>query len=92
MVECSGPDDPHAFTGVPLQHRSAALDAPCPLCRGHGQWNARVDLGNLRAERTICPNCEGRGWIETGSDAIAEADIATAPSGRPQWFTRYQEP
>jgi hypothetical protein len=89
IVYPSGPDSPHAFDNVPLQPRSGRLDAPCPLCKGHGQWNSEIDLVSFRCTRVICNHCLGEGWVETGSDPIAVFDIVMTPEGHPQWITRY---
>lgn len=83
-----GPDSPHAFDIIPLQPRNGMLDAPCPLCRGHGQWNSEIDLVSFRCKRAICDLCLGAGWVETGSDPITIADITLSPDGHPQWVTR----
>lgn len=88
IVTCSGPDDPHAFDCIPLRPRTGALDRVCPLCHGHGQWNAEFDLASLRSKRVICPKCDGRGWIETGDDLVPSDDIVLGPDGAPRWITR----
>jgi len=84
-----GPDAPHAFDIIPLQPRNGMLDAPCPVCQGHGQWNTEIDLVSFRCKRAICDLCLGAGWIETGGDPIAIADITLSPDGHPQWVTRH---
>ena len=84
-----GPDSPHAFDNVPLVPRNGSLDARCPRCMGHGQWNSEIDLVSFRCKRTICETCFGSGWIETGNDPIAMADIILSPGGYPQWITRH---
>ena len=89
MVYPAGPDSPHAFDNVPLHPRNGTLDARCPLCRGHGQWNAEIDLVSFRCKRTICGVCLGSGWIETGTDPIAISDIVRGERGEPRWVTRY---
>jgi len=89
MRFCAGPDSPHAFDNVGLQPRNGSLDARCPLCRGHGQWNVEIDLVSFRCKRAICGRCLGAGWVETGSDPIALADIELSPDGDPMWVTRY---
>jgi hypothetical protein len=89
IVLCSGPDAPHAFDNVPLIARNGALDAVCPTCRQHGQWNGEIDLVSFRCKRVICDACWGMGWIETGDDAPAVWDIKLDANGQPQWFTRY---
>jgi len=88
VVYCIGPDSPHAFDIVPLQPRNGALDAPCPICRGHGQWNTQIDLVSMRCMRAICDTCFGAGWIETGDDLIDLPDIILTPEGHPKWITR----
>jgi hypothetical protein len=89
IVYPSGPDSQHAFDNVPLQPRNGTLDAPCPLCKGHGQWNSEIDLVSFRCQRVICDHCLGEGWIETGVDPIAIFDIVMTPEGNPKWITRY---
>ena len=88
IVHCLGPEDPHAFDIVPLQPRNGSLDARCPVCRGHGQWNTEIDLVSFRCKRAICDRCYGAGWVETGNDPIGLPDIVMT-DGHPQWTTRY---
>lgn len=88
LVICLTANDPHAFDGIPQQPRSGVLDAPCPVCHGHGQWNTEFDLASQRSKRHICDKCDGRGWIETGEDLVPSADIALGADGRPRWVTR----
>ena len=85
IVTCSGPEDPHAFEGIALRPRSGELDRPCPVCLGHGAWNAELDLASLRARRALCGTCGGRGWIETGDDPVPHDDIDRGPDGAPRW-------
>lgn len=89
LVRCAGPDSPHAFDIVPLQPRNGSLDARCPICRGHGQWNTEIDLTSFRCIRAICDECHGAGWIETGSDPVAVPDIVRTPEGYPKWIVRH---
>lgn len=89
IVTCAGPDAPHAFDLVPLCPRNGTLDARCPICRGHGQWNAEIDLVSFRCKRAICDHCHGAGWIETGHDPVALPDIVLTPEGYPKWILRY---
>ena len=89
MVECAGPDSPHAFDGVALLPRNGMLDARCPICRGHGQWNTSIDLASFRCTRAICDHCYGAGWVETGDDPIGLPDIVLTPEGYPKWIMRY---
>ena len=88
LVHPAGPGDPHAFDGIPVQHRSGQLDRVCPVCHGHGQWNTEFDLTSQRSKRHICDKCDGRGWIETGDDQVPSPDIGPDEHGRPRWFTR----
>jgi hypothetical protein len=85
----TGVDDPHAFTCIPVAVRGATLDAKCPTCKGHGQWNTEIDLISLRSKRANCDHCLGQGWIETGNDALAVPDIIMTPEGYPKWILRY---
>jgi hypothetical protein len=89
LVHPAGPDAPHAFDIIPLKPRNGALDARCPVCRGHGEWNSEIDLVSFRCKRAICDRCHGAGWVETGSDPVALPDIELSPEGHPQWVTRY---
>jgi len=89
IVHCEGPDSPHAFDMVALQPRNGALDARCPKCRGHGCWNAEIDLVSFRCRRAICDRCNGAGWVETGNDPVALPDIELGPDGKPGWTVRY---
>jgi hypothetical protein len=92
IVHCDGPDSPHAFDIVPLLPRNGALDARCPVCKGHGQWNSEIDLVSFRCKRVICARCSGAGWIETGDDPLAIPDIVMTPAGYPQWTISYVTP
>lgn len=85
VVLCAGPDKPHAFDIIPLQPRNGALDALCPVCRGHGQWNAEIDLVSFRCKRAICERCYGAGCIETGNDRVGHPDIIMTAEGYPKW-------
>ena len=89
LVFCLTPEAPHAFDGIPLQHRSGQLDRVCPVCHGHGQWNTEFDLASQRSKRHICDKCDGRGWIELGEDLVPSPDIERSPSGAPRWVTRW---
>ena len=60
VVADLSPGDPHAYDGIPLRDRTGDLDARCPVCAGHGQWNNEFDLVTQRSKRTICPTCGGR--------------------------------
>lgn len=86
---CQGPNDPYALFNIPLMPRNAALDAPCPVCKQHGQWNTEIDLVSFRCKRAACDTCLGAGWIETGDDARAVPDIIMTPEGYPKWIVRY---
>lgn len=88
IVHCSGPTDAHACDGIPLQSRTGALDALCPVCAGYGQWNREIDLISHRSKRCVCHICDGRGWIETGDDLVPSHDIALSDEGYPMWVTR----
>jgi hypothetical protein len=92
IILCSGPRDPHAFDGIPLQHRTGDLDARCPACAGHGQWNREIDLASHRSKRHVCDACEGRGWIETGDDMISSHEIVMTDEGHPKWVVRLDRP
>jgi len=89
IVYPSGPEDDHAFDIIPLCPRNGALDAPCPTCKQHGQWNTEIDLVSFRSKRVMCYQCYGHGWIETGDDPVAYPDIIMTPEGYPKWITRY---
>jgi len=89
MVYCTGPESPHAFDIIPLQPRNGTLDALCPVCEGHGQWNTEIDLVSFRCKRAICGRCYGLGWVETGDDPIGLPDIELSAEGNPKWVTRY---
>lgn len=81
--------DPLAFFNIPLLPRNGSLDAPCPVCKQHGQWNVELDTISMRCKRAACDNCYGSGWIETGNDARAVPDIIMTPEGYPKWIVRY---
>ena len=88
LIHCTGPADPHALHGISPRPRTGDLDRRCPLCSGHGQWNAQIDLASQRSIRAICPKCDGRGWIETGDDLVPSPDTALSEDGQPMWVTR----
>jgi hypothetical protein len=88
IVLCAGPHEPHALHGIPVQLRKGDLDARCPLCVGHGQWNVEIDLVSQRSKRHVCEKCDGRGWIETGDDLVPSHEIALSPEGHPMWVVR----
>jgi len=92
IVHCDGPDSAHAFDIVSLQPRNGSLDAMCPKCFGHGEWNTKIDLVSFRCKRAICDRCYGAGWVETGSDPVGLPDIEMATSTVPKWTTRYLLP
>jgi hypothetical protein len=92
IVLCEGPDSAHAFDIVPLQPRNGSLDAMCPKCAGHGEWNTEIDLVSFRCKRAICDRCYGAGWVETGNDPVGLPDIELATSTVPKWTTRYLTP
>ncbi len=92
IVTCTGPDDPHAFHGISVRPRLGDLDALCPDCRGHGQWNCEIDLASQRCKRTHCERCDARGWIETGDDMVPGHDIVMSPEGYPMWVIRLDPP
>ncbi|MEQ1548038.1 MAG: hypothetical protein ABL918_05240 [Chakrabartia sp.] len=88
IVTCSGPQDAHAFDGIPVQLRQGDLDARCPTCSGYGQWNSEIDLASQRSKRHCCDKCDGRGWIETGDDLVPSHDIEMSSEGYPRWVVR----
>jgi len=92
IVYPQGPEGDHAFDMIPLQPRNGTLDALCPVCKGHGQWNKELDLVSFRCQREICPHCLGAGWVETGVDPLAIPDIEMTPDGHPRWTTLYVDP
>jgi hypothetical protein len=92
VVANLSPGDPHSFDGIPARHRSGNLDQVCSLCHGHGQWNNEFDLASQRSKRTICPSCDGRGWIETGNDMVHTDDIVMTEEGYPDWVVRLDPP
>ncbi|MBM7406362.1 MULTISPECIES: hypothetical protein [Sphingomonas] len=89
IVVCDGPDSPHAFDIIPLKPRNGMLDARCPICLGHGEWNTEIDLVSFRCKRATCDRCLGAGWVETGNDPIGVPDIELSPEGKPQWVINY---
>lgn len=92
LVDCAGPDAPHAFDTVPLQPRRDDLDKLCPVCHGHGQWNTQIDLASFRSTRTTCQFCHGEGWVETGQDLVGVPDIVMSPQGYAMWVIRHCRP
>lgn len=92
IVLCDGPDSPHAFDVVTLKPRNGMLDARCPTCRGHGEWNIEIDLVSFRSRRAACGRCFGAGWVETGDDPVGIPDIEMSADGKPRWVTSYVPP
>jgi hypothetical protein len=92
IILCSGPQDEHAFHGIPVQPRTGDLDAICPDCAGHGQWNSEIDLISQRSKRVFCETCDTRGWIETGDDLVPTHDVVMSPEGHPQWVVKLGPP
>jgi hypothetical protein len=88
IVICAGPDEPHAFDGIPAQPKRGDLDEQCSHCTGYGQWNSEIDLVSHRSKRCVCDRCGGRGWIETGDDLVPSHDIVMSADGYPQWVVR----
>ena len=88
IVQCTGPQDPHAFDGISVRYRTGDLDKICPVCAGYGQWNAQIDLVSQRSIREPCPKCDGRGWIETGEDLVPSNETVMTPEGHPKWQVR----
>ncbi len=82
IVTCGGPQDSHAFDGIPVRPRRGNLDKLCPVCAGHGEWNREVDLVSQRSKRSFCDKCDGRGWIETGDDLVRNPPAGPALCGR----------
>jgi DnaJ-class molecular chaperone len=78
--------------GISVQPRHGDLDALCPACAGHGQWNREIDLVSQRSKREACDMCDGRGWIETGDDMVGSHDIEMSAEGYPIWVTRLDPP
>jgi len=89
IVLCEGPDSAHAFDIISLKPRNGMLDALCPVCHGHGEWNVEIDLVSFRSKRAVCDRCLGAGWVETGSDPVGLPDIELSPEGTPRWVTNY---
>lgn len=89
IVRPDGPDAAHAFDEVPVKPRTGTLDARCPVCRGHGEWNCELDLVSFRCTRAVCDRCMGAGWVETGHDPVGFPDIEAGPDGLPRWVTHY---
>jgi hypothetical protein len=89
IVRCDGPDSPHAFDIIPLKPRNGMLDARCPVCHGHGEWNVEIDLVSFRSKRAVCDRCLGAGWVETGTDPVGYPDIELSPQGKPRWIVNY---
>lgn len=92
IVANLSPGDPHSFDGIPVQVSGGDLDEKCPVCQAQGQWNREFDLASQRSKRTICPQCDGRGWIETGSDPCHTHDVLMSPEGYPDWVVRLDPP
>lgn len=83
VVVLSGPQDPRALEGIPVQKRHGELDMPCPTCKGRGQYNTELHPHG-RSKRQQCPDCHGHGWIETTGDPVPMLDIVLV-NGQPQW-------
>ena len=73
-----GPNDPDAFVDYPLRDIPEDREV-CPLCKGHGGWNLRLNAYPLHNEdntpenrhrdshfRSICGACWGYGYLQPG--------------------------
>lgn len=87
IIAC-GPEDEHAYDVISECPRTRNLDARCPTCHGHGQWNEEIDLVSFRSKRATCGHCYGSGWIETGDHLVEVPDIVMTPLGYPAWILR----
>lgn len=88
IIVLSGPQDPRALEGIPVQQRRGDLDVHCPTCQGRGQYNVELHPHG-RSKREACRDCHGDGWIETSGDPVAIIDIELV-DGRPRWVTRHE--
>lgn len=48
IVQCDGPDSPHAFDSVPVQPRRGTLDTICPVCEGRRSGELPLQAYRLR--------------------------------------------
>lgn len=71
-----------------MRLRTGDLDERCSHCAGHGQWNTQIDLVSQRSKRHPCPQCDARGWVETGDDLVPSHDIILSADGSPGWVVR----
>ena len=92
IIQCTGPTDPHAYDVIPVALRTGTLDAVCPTCEGHGQWNVEIDLVSFRSLRAFCDHCQGSGWLETSNDGIPYHVVVMTPSGHPKWVIKHRFP
>lgn len=79
----SGPDQPHAFDGIPIDRRPPHADSRCATCSGHGAWNVLLHLDTGRCIIQACDDCDGSGWICSNGDR--HVDDIVMIDGHPAW-------
>lgn len=81
----SGPDDPHAFDGLPVLFRGAAA---CRTCQGRGCRNDILHPDSFRARLAICADCLGTGRHAEGG--LLRIHDVVMIDGLPAWTVRDQ--
>ena len=72
------------FTDIRVLPQGRPNQVLCPLCKGHGMWNLKVDAyGKGRHFQRGCRQCNSWGWVDAGSlDAtcIHEVEEVSRPA------------
>ncbi len=76
------PNDEGAFLDHPRMEPSGNYNIECPLCKGHGGWNMRLNAYPLHGKennpanrhqfshfRCICRHCNGWGYVDAATAA-----------------------
>lgn len=95
------PDSPDAWLDFPEVNRDKidkyypSMTKLCPVCRGHGGWNLRVNtysLGGLENTaknrhnhshfRASCSHCNGWGWVHPDNTCTGHKWVHVANTGK----------
>jgi hypothetical protein len=80
----SGPDQPHAFDGIPIDRRPDHRSSTCATCKGHGAWNVLLHQDTGRCVIQACDDCDGSGWTSDPDKRVVD-EIVYDERGRPRW-------
>lgn len=81
MGEYLNPTDEGAFVDYPMKKPGEPATEMCPLCKGHGGWNLKLNAYRMAPGlkdtpenrhlhshfRANCSNCNGWGYVVPGS-------------------------